>query len=73
MITYTPEKLVDIALEKLYRHSYCLIDSKDTRTISSTLNAIQSHESFSKYRVVQVKVNAKDTKIILVGKPSYSF
>lgn len=72
MTVHVPDSLTTIALDKLYRHSYCLVDKKYTNTIKSILTSIENHESYSKYKVLQ-ETNGHNIKITLVGKPSYSF
>lgn len=63
------EKLHEYMEDKLYRHSYCLLNKVD---IENAKEFISNHDYFSKYDVKIENENANFERIELVGKEIYS-
>lgn len=70
MSNYKPESIINIIMEKLYRHSYCIMDDI---FVDETINIINEHEYYSKYELKIDKINDYQSEITLVGKKIYSF
>ena len=67
------ERLVDTAMDKLYRHSYCYIDIAH---FDELFEMIKEHEYYNKYEIKTESHGGKRLvmmRIELVGKPVYSY
>lgn len=66
------ERILEIIEDKLYRHSYAYIDSKESFK-KEVVEFIKNHEYFGKYELVIGESSSYQTRIDLIGKEIYSY